>query len=152
MQPFKEWNVNGSYGTYTVKVILEELVSRKNKYDKCEQAKRRWSWFALLSVAILLMFGYRILAVNGLSLNGNVLSVVVDEPFLLLLILLFCIAFFQIRFFDKKAAKAEKEFDELRFEVIERNTELWEKDQSWEMRERLYSFMKQEHDINLYHK
>ncbi|WP_332693448.1 DUF2663 family protein [Halalkalibacter lacteus] len=152
MKLFKEWNVEAHYGPEIVKVMLEELVTRKNKLEKMEKAKLRWALFVMLCVAIFLLFGSRVLTSQQLSFNTNILAAIIGHPLILALMLLLSIGFFQLHFFVKKVKKAEKEFDELREEFIDRSSELWPNDTDWESREALYSFVKKEHDINLYHK
>jgi hypothetical protein len=152
MKLFKEWNVKAYYGPEIVKVMLEELVARKNKLEKMEKAKIRWSLFAMLCAAIFLLFGSKALKSQQLSFDTNILAAIIGHPLVLVLMLLLSIGFIQLRYFVKKAKKAEKEFDDLREELIERSSELWPNDSDWESREALFSFMKDEHDINLYHK
>ncbi|MDT8860050.1 YpbF family protein [Alkalihalobacillus sp. MEB130] len=152
MKLFKEWNVHKYYGPEIVKIMLEELVSRKEKFEKMEKAKMRWSFFAMGCAALFLLFGSRAITSQQVSLNTNILSAVIGHPAVFLLMILLSIGFIQLRYFVKKAKKAEKEFDELREEMIDRSSELWEKDSDWKAREALYSYIKKEHDINLYHK
>jgi hypothetical protein len=152
MKTFKEWNVNLSYEPKVVKVMLEELVNRKNKLEKMEKAKMQWSLFAMACTAIFLLLGYNALSSQQVGMNTNILTALFGQPIILFLLLLLSVGFVQLNFFVKKTTKAEKEFDELREEIISRSTELWESDVSWESREAVYSFMKKEHDINLYHK
>ncbi|GAE35892.1 DUF2663 family protein [Halalkalibacter akibai] len=150
MKQFKEWNVKPYYGPEIVGIMLEELVARKNKVEKMEKAKMRWSLFAMGCAAIFFLFGYK--AFGNVGMSNNILNVLLGSPLILVLLLLLSIGFIQLNFFVKKTTKAEKEFDELREELISRSTELWETDDTWESREAVYSFMKREHDINLYHK
>lgn len=152
MKPFKEWNVNSNYGPEVVKVMLEELVTRKNKVEKMEKAKTRWSLFSMFSASIFCLFGYQAFQVQQTSLNSNILNALVGQPAVLLLMLLLSIGFIQLHFFGKKEKKAEKEYDELREEIIVRSPEFWETDVTWESREAVFSYMKNEHDINLYHR
>ncbi|MFC0472933.1 DUF2663 family protein [Halalkalibacter kiskunsagensis] len=152
MKLFKEWNVEAHYGPEIVKVMLDELVTRKNKLEKMERAKLRWSLYAMFCAAVFLLFGSKVLSSQQLSFNTNILDTIIGHPLILALMLLLSIGFIQLRFFVKKAKKAEKEFEELREEFIDRSSELWPNDTDWESREALYSYVKKEHDINLYHK
>ncbi|WP_227936154.1 DUF2663 family protein [Alkalihalobacillus deserti] len=150
MKPFKEWNLKSNYGPEVVKIMLEELVDRKNKVEKMEKAKIRWSLFLMFCAAIFCLFGYQ--TFQQTNLNSNILSTLIEQPIILMLMLLLSVGFIQLHFFGKKEKKAEKEFDELREEIITRSPEFWERDVTWELRETVYSYMKKEHDINLYHK
>ncbi|NEU31099.1 DUF2663 family protein [bacterium LRH843] len=153
MNKLKESNsISRSYGPNIVMVMMEELISRQKKLDKYEKARTRWSWLVLFLLAILLFWGYKVYIWYTIPFNSNILSTFTKEPFMLTLLLLIAVGLIQLKYFVKKSTKAEKEFEELRMEFIERNSELWSEDESWKQREVLLSFMKKEHDINLYHK
>ncbi|TWI54610.1 DUF2663 family protein [Halalkalibacter nanhaiisediminis] len=152
MKQFKERNMKGINDQGIVNVMVKELVIRKNKLEKLEKAKVNWSLFTLMCLAIFLLFGYQLIIGQNGSFGNSILTEFTKSPFLFVLLLLFTISFIEIHFFEKKATKAENEFEALRMELIERNTELWPNDESWEVRDRLYSYMKDKHNINLYYK
>jgi hypothetical protein len=51
----------------------------------------------------------------------------------------------------KKLDKAEKEFQLLRCEIINKSKQLWEKEEEWKNRHKVFEMMKKNYDINLYH-
>lgn len=50
----------------------------------------------------------------------------------------------------EKKEKAEKEFHDLRCEIIEKSKDLWKSD-GWGQRHKIFSYLKSTYDINLYH-
>ncbi|ERN54136.1 YpbF family protein [Alkalihalophilus marmarensis] len=153
MTGMKQWNIHPDALTNVSKVMLEEMIARKEKWEKLNKAKNHWSSFTLLSLGLFLLFGAQVLrGSSGLHFSSNFLSILVGNTILLLLILLFIVGIVQVKLLSKKTTKAEIEFEALREECIERSSELWEKDQSWQQRESVFTYMKTEHDINLYHK
>ncbi len=61
-------------------------------------------------------------------------------------------AFFQVKYYYLKSEKAEKEFDALREELIERSTELWYTEEQWNNRKQVYDKMNKDYGINLFFK
>ncbi|MDQ0232930.1 hypothetical protein J2S19_004254 [Metabacillus malikii] len=55
------------------------------------------------------------------------------------------------QYFKKKEDKAETEFNNLRCEVIRKSAELWQKPSQWQNRHEVFTMMKSEYDINLFH-
>ena len=147
-----DWKQKNYESNLVVKVMAEELISRQRKMNKLEKARIIWTSFLLGCLLIFVFFGYKIYNWKGLAFSGEYLSAFTSYPLFILLILVLVIAFIQLNIFEKKGKKAEKEFEELRAEFIDRNAELWEKDRDWKNREEVYSYMKKEYDINLYHK
>jgi hypothetical protein len=130
MTGMKQWNIHPDALTNVSKVMLEEMIARKEKWEKLNKAKNHWSSFTLLSLGLFLLFGAQVLrGSSGLHFSSNFLSILVGNTILLLLILLFIVGIVQVKLLSKKATKAEIEFEALREECIERSSELWEKDQ-----------------------
>ncbi|WP_368504539.1 DUF2663 family protein [Alkalihalophilus sp. As8PL] len=152
MKQFKEWNINPYALTKVSLVMLEEMVTRKEKWDQYKKAKDHWSLFTLLSLGLFLLFGAQVIRSVGGAIGPNLLSILVGNVFLLLLILLFAVGLVQVKLFTKKVTKAEDEFESLRIECIDRSSELWEEDQGWKYRDDVFTYMKKNHDVNLYYK
>lgn len=47
--------------------------------------------------------------------------------------------------------KKEKEYQELRCEIVDRSKDLWKKEDQWGNRHIIFEMMKKNYDINLYH-
>ena len=47
--------------------------------------------------------------------------------------------------------KKEKEYQELRCEIVDRSKDLWKKEEEWKNRHLVFEIMKNKYDINLYH-
>lgn len=135
-----------------IRVLLNELVARKHKWEVVEKAKARWSLFLLGCLALLVFAVYRLIFGTGAVFSHRLISVLTTDPFFIGAMGLCAIGYWQLRFFSKKEDKAEKEYEELRLDIITRSPELWEDDRSWKKREQTYDFMKRVHGVNLYHK
>ncbi len=151
MKRMNERESDTLYHSNVVKVMLDELVLRQEKLTRMERARIYWALFVLACLAALLFFSYDLLTWRQSTITGNLLNVATSEPLLLILVALIIIGMMQVRLFVKKSTKAEDEFESLRKEVIERNSELWEGDHLWQQREAIYSYMKKNYGINLYH-
>lgn len=55
-----------------------------------------------------------------------------------------------VSFYKKKSEKAEQDFHALRCELIQKSSELLQKE-TWEKRHILYAWLKDKYDISLYH-
>ncbi|MET3504494.1 DUF2663 family protein [Halalkalibacter oceani] len=135
-----------------IQVLMNELVARKQKWEDVEKAKSRWSLFLLGCLALLVFAVYRLFIESGAASSTRLISVLTTDPFFIGAAVLCAIGYWQLRFFSKKEDKAEKEYEELRLDIIARSPELWEDDRSWKKREQTYAFMKRVHGVNLYHK
>ncbi|MCM3713638.1 YpbF family protein [Alkalihalobacillus oceani] len=135
-----------------IQVLMNELVARKQKWEGVEKAKSRWSLFLLGCLALLVFAVYRLFIESGAASSTRLISVLTTDPFFIGAAGLCAIGYWQLRFFSKKEDKAEKEYEELRLDIIARSPELWEDDRSWKKREQTYAFMKRVHGVNLYHK
>ncbi|WP_100372663.1 DUF2663 family protein [Bacillus sp. FJAT-45037] len=152
MSKIKEWNLYPEALTGVSLVMLEEMIIRKEKWEQYKKAKNHWSLFTLLCLGFFLFFGAQALQTNHVSFSGNFLSLLVGNVIVVLLIGLFSLGLMQIKFLSKKTNKAEDEYEALRIECIERQTELWERDSDYKVRENVFSYMKKSHDVNLYYK
>ncbi|WP_100407173.1 DUF2663 family protein [Bacillus solitudinis] len=150
MGAIKPWKLNKVTGI--VEVMLEELVVRKEKLAKFERAKMIWSLAVMFCLAVFLFFGYDTLSKSEYAFGTNLLSSLLANAHLLLLVLILSVGLTQVRHFEKKSKKAEKEFEGLREELMERSSELWNEDYEWRDRQDVYDYMKKEFDINLFYK
>ncbi|WP_088102250.1 DUF2663 family protein [Halalkalibacter urbisdiaboli] len=150
MGELKKWKLNESV-TGVIEVMLEELITRKHKLEKLEKAKTWWSLLVMFCLAVFLFFGYEHF-MKGSTYGANFLSILFENQLLLLLIVVLAIGLSQVRYFEKKAKKAEKEFDALREEFIDRSSELWDGDEDWTNRQNVFTMMEKEFEINLFYK
>lgn len=129
-----------------VSVILAELVKRKQIWVAMEKEKVKWTWLIFISLALFLYHLY------DMTIDHYVFHTILDKSYMTVVFIIIGVSYIQISYFIKKCKKAEQQFEELRIDIIERNTELWEKDEYWKQREAIFARMKEKYDINLYHK
>jgi hypothetical protein len=74
-----------------------------------------------------------------------------DGTYHILVVLLIVGGYATAQYYKKKEEKAETEYHNLRCEVIRKSTELWPQPIQWQKRHEVFSMMKNEFDINLFH-
>ncbi|WP_043933573.1 YpbF family protein [Bacillus sp. EB01] len=133
------------------KEMLNNVVKRKKKFDEAK-LKHYASITALLGVtamylaylyfSIVVPYSYSFYAMFS-SFVGNSLNFfffVLTGSLYGLMILL-----------KQQSDKKEKEYHELRCEIVDRSKDLWKKEEEWKSRHIVFDMMKKEYDINLYH-
>ncbi|MEI5907153.1 DUF2663 family protein [Bacillus spongiae] len=140
----------GPHTDEATKKMLQNVVTRKNKYEKVKQQHLIILWLSIFYGFSLSYFSYRtIVGPNDSSFYNIFFSFFTNT----LYVFLFSIAIFLFVsakiLFDKKEKK-EKEYHDLRCEIIDRSKDLW-KEEAWKQRHQIFELMKEEYDINLYH-
>lgn len=147
MEPFLQKNVHTDMAT---KQMLQHLIDKKRKFNKL---KKRHYGFTLILAAYMILLLYCLSSFHsraGQALGTDIIFLIANRSdFLGFAILLAGLMGALKILFDKKE-KAEKEFHELRCEIIDRSKDLW-KGEAWQQRHYIYEAMKRHYDINLYH-
>ncbi|WP_377888758.1 DUF2663 family protein [Alkalihalobacillus sp. R86527] len=149
MDALKQWNLPQPQSDVTL-VLLNELVERKLE-EKQYKAKSQYYGYAFM----LLLVASGSLMVYQLQVTTSVLWEVFSfskAPFIVILLMLTGFVYYLLRRVTKKLKKAEDELDSLRLEVIDRSEELWKNESQWEKRHDVFSYMKENYDINLFYK
>jgi hypothetical protein len=132
------------------KQMLQNLVNRKIKFDRLKQQH-----ILLLTISVFYSFGclyflyYRILEPYSYSFS-EIFSILVGDNTHLLFIFLAIGLFGATKVLYDKKEKAEKEYHELRCEIVDRSKDLWKND-AWASRYIVFEIMKAKFNINLYH-
>ncbi|KMK76475.1 DUF2663 family protein [Alkalihalobacillus pseudalcaliphilus] len=134
------------------KEMLQELIKRRNKLIQMEKATKIWTYFCLGCIAALVLLAFYAFSFGAFKSGFNYHKLFQIDPMTIFLVLLVAIGIAQVRYFQKKEKKAEKEYEELRAEVIEKTPELWEADGTWVKRHKLFKQIGKQHDINLFYK
>ncbi|MED1561274.1 hypothetical protein AJ85_13335 [Alkalihalobacillus alcalophilus ATCC 27647 = CGMCC 1.3604] len=132
--------------------MLQELIKRKKKLDKMEKSLKIWSIFVLSALAIISVIALYSFLFGRLRTGFSYHQLLQMDSSTIFLILLLVTGIFQVRYFQKKEKKAEKEFEELRFEMIDKSPEIWNDDIQWKKRHRFFKAIEKRHDINLFYK
>lgn len=133
------------------KQMLENLRKRKEKFDLAE--KRHYlSIYATILIALLFFcyfyftiaqhYSYSFFAMFTAALNDEV------NVYLLSAAL---ISYGAMNVLRQQKEKKEKEYQELRCEIVDRSKDLWKKEEEWKNRHLVFEVMKKHYDINLYH-
>ena len=126
-------------------VLLETLIGRKNS----EKSAEKFLQTATLATLACLGLGVAYIILNVETFNF--LSFL-SNLYLFAFITLFAVCSFITKYAKKKLDKAEKEYEELRYEIIDRQEELWDTRERWQKRHELFEWLAKEYDVNLFHK
>lgn len=133
------------------KKMLENLVKRKRKFDDFK-FKHELSIFStiMLAVIMFLYLYFTIVKIYSFSFAAMFSAYANDSNNLWLL--MGSVGMFGLmNLLKEKREKAEKEFHNLRCEIIDKSKDLWKKEDEWKNRHLVYEMMKDHYDINLYH-
>jgi hypothetical protein len=139
------------YSDQATKQMLENVRKRKKKFDDAKKF-HIWSiWVTLLFVSIYFTYLYYTIGkVYSYSFSAMFSAFVNDSmnlPGLVAAVGLY--GFMNV--LRQKREKKEKEYHELRCEIVDRSKDLWKKEEEWKNRHIVFEMMKKNYDINLYH-
>ncbi|WP_216831657.1 DUF2663 family protein [Alkalihalobacterium elongatum] len=126
-------------------VLIETLIERKITEQTAEKYLQRATFSTLLCLGLGVVY----ILLQGTSLNFLTL---ITNGFVYFYIALFLICLIFMKNAKKKLDKAEKEYEELRSEVIDRQEQLWDTKELWTKRHELFSLLNKEYSVNLFHK
>jgi len=132
------------------KQMLQSVVDKKRKLENFENYANQFRVYTFACLALFLIYLTLFIIQPNISSIGSIISLFLDNIFHLIVILLITTGYATVRYFDKKADKADDEFHALRCEIISKSTDLWPRPTSWSEREQVFEIMKHEYDINLY--
>lgn len=132
------------------KEMLQKVVNKKKKFDR-NKARHIYSiWSTMLLITVYLV--YLNMTVMEHSINFAAMFSSYVEDSINLYFLIFTVGSFGLmNLLKEKREKAEKEYHDLRCEIIDRSKDLWKKEDEWKNRHIVFEMMKQHFDINLYH-
>jgi len=133
------------------KQALENVRKRKAKFDKFTHLHKLSIWGTIILAAIFFVYLYMTVArVYSYSFAAMFSAFVNDSNNLTFLV--FCIGMYgMMNLLKEKKDKAEKEFHNLRREIVDRSKDFWKKEEEWKNRHLVFEIMKKYYDINLYH-
>jgi hypothetical protein len=132
------------------KQMLQYVIEKKRKWDNYHFAHRIMLWTSILyTLALFYLFYYSIMTPYQYSLL-EMLVILTNKKSYLLIVLLAIFLFSGTTILHKKREDSEKEYHDLRCEIIDRSKDLW-KGEAWKNRHHIFQMMKETYDINLYH-
>ncbi|MGE7646958.1 YpbF family protein [Peribacillus frigoritolerans] len=133
------------------KQMLQNVVDRKKKFEALKKKHLQSLWATMIVAVLFMIYLYFYIVVPYSYSFFSMFSVFVDQ-FSHFLFLAAAIGLYgYMVLIKKKLDKAEKEFQLLRCEIINKSKQLWEKEEEWKNRHKVFEMMKKNYDINLYH-
>ncbi len=143
-------NEFGEWTDYATKQMLHNLIVRKHKFDKAKSLHLYTLWITIITSFCFLYYLYKfVLGPYSYSFEA-IFSEYISRSFHLYITMLLVGLFGATKVLYQKKEKKEKEYHDLRCEVIDRSKDLW-KEEAWKRRHQVFEKMKAEFDINLFH-
>jgi hypothetical protein len=133
------------------KRILENVIKRKAKYDLLKKRHKIAVWATLFLGAAFFFYVYFTIVRNYAYSFERMFSEFVGNKNNMTFLIAAIGMYGYMNLLKGKMEKAEKEFHDLRCEIIDRSKDLWSRQEEWENRHQIFEMMKKNYDINLYH-
>lgn len=133
------------------KQILENVVKRKRKFDLYKKRHTVTIWVTISIVSLFFLYLYFTIASNYSYSFAAMFSAFVNDTNNLTFLTATVGMYGYMNLLKGKKEKAEKEFHDLRCEIVDRSKDLWSKEDAWKNRHLVFEMMKKNYDINLYH-
>ncbi|WHX39146.1 YpbF family protein [Mesobacillus sp. AQ2] len=133
------------------KRMLQNVIDRKKKFERYKSRHLLSVWATIGLISIYFYYLY-ITVMKPYSYSfAEIFSVYVQNS-ANLYFLIFTVGTYGLMILLKeKREKAEKEYQALRCEIVDRSKDLWKKEDEWKSRHIVFDMMKKKYDINLYH-
>ncbi|WP_059170986.1 DUF2663 family protein [Bacillus sp. FJAT-27445] len=136
---------------HATKKMLDNVVKRKKKFDKAKKRHHLAIIGTLGSASFFLAYLYGTIAqAYSYSFYAMFSAFVRDSANLYFLVGTVSLYGMMVLLKEQREKK-EKEYHELRCEIVDRSKDLWKKEEEWKSRHLVFEMMKKEFDINLYH-
>ncbi|MDP4107475.1 MAG: YpbF family protein [Bacillota bacterium] len=133
------------------KQILENVVKRKRKFDLYKKRHTVTIWVTISIVSLFFLYLYLSIATKYSYSFAAMFSAFVKDTNNLTFLVATVGMYGYMNLLKGKKEKAEKEFHDLRCEIVDRSKDLWNKEDAWKNRHLVFEMMKKNYDINLYH-
>ncbi|MBO0958123.1 DUF2663 family protein [Neobacillus sp. MM2021_6] len=139
------------YTDQATKQMLENVRKKKKKFD----TTKTWHFISIygtlfFAFIFILYFYATIFKIYSYSFL-SVLSATLNDGAAVLLITITLIGLGAMNLLKQQKEKKEKEYQELRCEIVDRSKDLWKREEEWKNRHIVFEMMKKLYDINLYH-
>ena len=133
------------------KQMLQHVVDRKRKFETLQRKHRTIMWITVSIATLFFVYLYLYVFIPYSYSFFTIFSVFVNQ-FSHLFFLVCTIGLYgYLTIVKNKMEKAEKEYQLLRCEIIQKSKLLWENESEWKNRHKVFEMMKNNFDINLYH-
>lgn len=136
---------------HATRQMLENVVKRKKKFEKAK-TRHHMAIFATLGMAsAFLAYLYEVVVQDYSYSFYAMFSAFVQKGASLYLLVGTVSLYGMMIMLKEQREKKEKEYHDLRCEIVDRSKDLWKKEDEWKSRHLVFEMMKKEYDINLYH-
>lgn len=133
------------------KRMLQNLIERKRKFDRFKSRHLLSVWVTIGLISIYFYYLY-VTVLQPYSYSfAEIFSVYVQNSANLYFLILTVGTYGFMILLKEKREKAEKEYQALRCEIVDRSKDLWKKEEEWKNRHIVFDMMKKKFDINLFH-
>lgn len=130
---------------------MKDLYTLKRKHEKKEAELKLYKAVLLTVAAVFLGYVLIFTVMPHRFQYGLMVSNLINDVYHYFFIALLVTVHLRLKFIEKKADTAEKEYNALRCEVIQRSEELWPEGERREKRHLFFKEMKEKYKINLYY-
>lgn len=131
-------------------VIEKALIKAKTKEVKAEKQMIYSGIFVLALLFLGVMYIVFMLRSTGNS--NSYLTLIISDNIILLWIAALFVTFFYFDSKTKNFEKAEKDYEELVEDIIDRSSDIWNTEELQRKKSVQFRKLKEKYDINLYHK
>lgn len=131
--------------------MLDNVRKRKEKFDKSKRMHTMFIWATLTTAAAYFAYLYFTIATHYSYSFAAMFSAFVNDSNNFTFLVLTVGLYGYMNLLKQKVDKKEKEFHELRCEIVDRSKDLWKREEAWKNRHVVFEMMKKNYDINLYH-
>ncbi|KAB7672907.1 DUF2663 family protein [Bacillus sp. B1-b2] len=135
----------------TLQKILLKLIEKKKKFDYLKSRHILMLWVTIFFTSLYFMYIYKHIAMPYSYSFASMFSAYVSHIFNLYALIIVIGSFGFVNVLKQKREKAEKEYHELRCEIIDKSKDLITNSDTWENRHEIYNVLKNQYDINLFH-
>jgi hypothetical protein len=133
------------------KQMLENVRKRKVKFDTAKRLHYLSIYSMLLFAFLFFSYFYFTIAKQYSYSFFAMFSASVGDAINISLLAITAILYGAMNVLRQQKDKKEKEYQELRCEIVNRSKDLWKKEEHWKNRHVDFEIMKKIYDINLYH-
>jgi len=133
------------------KQMLDNVVKRKRKFEKAKLKHHLSIAATLMMTGLFLFYTYHTIVLSYSYSFYAMFSAFVQKGTNFYLLIATFSLYGAMIIYKEQRDKKEKEFHELRCEIVDRSKDLWKKEEEWKSRHIVFEMMKREYDINLYH-
>lgn len=133
------------------KQALENVRKRKEKFDRFEKRHLHSIWGTVIIASLFFIYLYFTVGRSYSYSFEAMFSAFVNDSTNFTFLVLSVGMYGLMNLLREKKEKAEKEFHELRCEIVNKSGDYWKKEEEWKNRHVVFEVMKTKYDINLYH-